>query len=506
MGEQTARQAQVRIIFYNWVQFDDPEKRGGGVTLYQRNLIEALLAEGHEVLFLSSGIAYNLLTKRSYIRRTRNIFGARCKSFELVNSPILAPSHNSFDTANASFNDTRIRPILLDFLRKHGPFDVVHFNNLEGLPLAAIDIKQEFPDTRFVFSAHNYFAVCPQVNLWQNEARNCVDFEGGRKCVTCLVTRPNQTEERLANALAFHLKCLGILPETPLFRSIFHLARLGHRVVSSLIGLLPKPAPTQVAPRPPGDNAAPAFAQRRACLIRLVEESFDTILAVSARTRTVLTRFGFSPERVEISYIGTRHGQLFSTVTQRPTYENTRPLRVAYLGYMRADKGFWFLLDALEAMPAPLAAQIELVIAARDTGKGGKARLDALAPKFRKINHFDGYTQESIGTVLQNTDIGIVPPLWEDNLPQVAIEIVSRGIPILTSDAGGAQELGNNPAFTFASGSVDALHDRLEQILEGRLDLSDFWQQSMAPKSMQEHLADLMQHYQPASGVAAAAE
>ena len=28
----------MKILFYNWVQFDDPERRGGGVSIYQRNL------------------------------------------------------------------------------------------------------------------------------------------------------------------------------------------------------------------------------------------------------------------------------------------------------------------------------------------------------------------------------------------------------------------------------------------------------------------------------------
>ena len=191
-----SKASKMRIFFYNWVQFDDPENRGGGVTLYQRNLIEALIEEGHEIVFFSSGIAYNLLQKRCYIRSTKNVFGTDCKTFELVNSPVLAPSHHSFNINDASFQDKDIASILTNFLHANGPFDIVHFNNLEGLPLSAINIKHSFPETRFVYSAHNYFAVCPQVNLWQNEARNCIDFARGQNCVSCLEHRPNQTEER----------------------------------------------------------------------------------------------------------------------------------------------------------------------------------------------------------------------------------------------------------------------------------------------------------------------
>ena len=46
---------------------------------------------------------------------------------------------------------------------------------------------------------------------------------------------------------------------------------------------------------------------------------------------------------------------------------------------------------------------------------------------------------------------GVVPVLWHDNLPQVAIEMHARHIPLLTSDMGGAQELGNCPEMVFAA-------------------------------------------------------
>ena len=287
------------------------------------------------------------------------------------------------------------------------------------------------------------------------------------------------------------------MPNTHTFRSVFWLARIGNRQVSRLVKLFQRQPDMTKPPKRACGKAASAFARRRSHLIELIENNFDTILAVSNRTRTVLNRFGFAADRIDVSYIGTQHGELFNDANLRASYKQGRPLRIAYLGYMRADKGFWFLLDALETMPAKYAAQIELVCAAHDTGKGGRERLENLKEKLHAVSYFDGYSQENIDTVLTNADIGIVPPLWEDNLPQVAIEIVARGIPILTSDTGGAQELGNNPDFTFPAGSAEALHAKLAQIIEGKLGLSDFWRNNLVPKTMKAHVKDLMRHYQP---------
>ena len=50
---------------------------------------------------------------------------------------------------------------------------------------------------------------------------------------------------------------------------------------------------------------------------------------------------------------------------------------------------------------------------------------------------------------MEDVNLGIVPPLWEDNLPQVAIEMISNGIPVLTSMNGGAKELNSHVMFRF---------------------------------------------------------
>jgi glycosyltransferase involved in cell wall biosynthesis len=68
--------------------------------------------------------------------------------------------------------------------------------------------------------------------------------------------------------------------------------------------------------------------------------------------------------------------------------------------------------------------------------------------------------------ILADVDLGIVPVLWEDNLPQVAIECVASGVPILTSDRGGAQELLGCPDLVFRAGSCRDFYARLEAILE----------------------------------------
>ena len=46
----------MKVLIYNWVQYDDFSRRGGGVTAYLRNLIEKLAKDPQvQCVFLSSG-------------------------------------------------------------------------------------------------------------------------------------------------------------------------------------------------------------------------------------------------------------------------------------------------------------------------------------------------------------------------------------------------------------------------------------------------------------------
>ena len=86
----------LKVLFYNWVPFDDDENRGGGVSVYQKNLIEALVAQGIQVDFLSSGLAYSLESSEPKILQTENAYDPDCRSFQLVNSPVMSPGHSAF--------------------------------------------------------------------------------------------------------------------------------------------------------------------------------------------------------------------------------------------------------------------------------------------------------------------------------------------------------------------------------------------------------------------------
>lgn len=501
----------MKILYYNWVDYLDAENRGGGVSVYLKNLMAHLGAKKDiEVRFLSSGISYDILDATPRWEKVRH--GPRQDRhlrFEIINSGALAPGHHSF-RHEAQVDHPETVATFLDFLERNGPFDIVHFNNLEGIPASVMKLKERFPQTRVVLSLHNYFPVCPQVNLWYQERENCIDFRGGEKCGDCLEWEPKANEVRLANAVAYRFKKVGIDPGGVLFKLAFGPAvRVWSKVLRisgrwseksrkvlnfSKTSLDVDQSASELMRTVKGN--VKRFGSRRARVVEMVNENCDRVLCVSERVGVVAAKFGIDAGLLQTSYIGTKHAELWERTSPRPSIlKPDGTVTLAYMGYMRRDKGFYFLMRALASLPKPLAERVRLVICAKTGEDDAVALMQKAASNVKEVLHADGYKHDQIDRLLADVDVGVVPVQWEDNLPQVAIEMHARHIPLLTSNLGGAQELGNTPEMVFRANSFESFHQRIRAILEDEIDLDTYWANAMPPVSMEEHEEELLGIY-----------
>jgi glycosyltransferase involved in cell wall biosynthesis len=475
-------------LYYNWVDYLDDERRGGGVALYQYNLIESLVDhEELDVTFLSSGISYSLIRRQprwQAVRSGRD--GPEVPRFEIVNSGTLAPSHSSFGRIE-QITHPKTAEVFFDFVRKTGPYDIVHFNNIEGLPADVLELPCRVPGTKVICSMHNYYPVCPQVNLWYGEHTSCVDFDEGRACVGCVYAVPGWGV-RLLHAVAYSLKRVNSGPGSFMYTATYGaLFAIGQPILRLTRRF------RSYSKRIHGPDE---FVLRRTRMAELINRNCTRVLCVSNRVAEILALYGIDRSILQTMYIGTKQAEKFSET--RPRASIVRPdgtIRIAYLGYMRRDKGFFFLLDALEALDEAVARRIHVLVAAGRGDDHTMGRLGALNERLASVEHVDGYSHDSLDSLLADVDLGVVPVLWEDNLPQVAIEMHARHIPLLTSDRGGARELGNCPALVFRAGDTVDFAERLGAVLDGRVTPAQYWATAMPPVGMADHLAELMQIY-----------
>ena len=467
----------MKILYYNWIQFDNKNNIGGGVNVYQRNLIDYFVNNtNHEIYFLSSGWHYNFLKKEPYIRETKNIYNGGCKSFEIINSTIMAPAGVIFMNPELFISDTITEKLFDEFLSKHGPFDVVHLNNIEGISINVLSLKEKYPNTKFVVSIHNYQSICPLVQYFQSHNNViCNDFKNGSECLKCSLHYPSKKEYSMHCKNYFY----SILPDNQkLLKFILkHLSKLFDYRTKKYIGS--------------SSNMLPhSYANFREYNITMLNKYADSILAVSERVREIMIANGINPEKITTSYIGTKFAE---KELNKSIALSTKPFTIAYLGYERIDKGFFFFIEALSKLDKSIAQNINIVLAvSKIHRKNYIGKLD----NFNNVTVYNGYTHSNISNILKNVNLGVVPVLWEDNLPQVAIEMVALGVPILCSNFGGASELCNCDLFKFKGGDEQDFLSKLTKLVNNPHLTKEYWKNHSPLTTMKKHAEELEIIYQ----------
>lgn len=482
----------MKILQYNWVDYAGGS--GGGVTVYLRNLFESKLAEDHELVFLSAGQAYNALTERTYWRPMRPAGTSNKNRYELVNSPVISPA--LVETKSPLFQpkyDTAVAAII-DFLKAKGPFDIIHFHNLEGFPVYALPfVREHCKGARMFFSAHNYYPLCPQVNFWDYRVNeNCRDFDGGKRCQGCNLSARTERKKkmRFLNEYVEKNRIVHSLSKNRILSGFFLAILSPIFLMFGAVKFALSPGRRDKSRTPDGRDY---YAVRREVFVKNLNECFDTILCVSNRVREIYRQYGVDAAKLRVNYIGTRHAPIFHRTDEKkgPVFKDDGRFNIAYLGYARHDKGFFFLLDALEWLPESTARKIGVIIAAAFADKELLDRLRDLKGRFKFVKHHQGYSHGQLDQILQYVSVGLVPSLWEDNLPQVAIEMHSRRIPLLCSDLGGARELANCEEFTFRNNDIYSFVDALEGIMSSGITHEQYMKKAMAPVAMSEHIEEL---------------
>lgn len=471
----------MKILFYYWMQYNDLNSRGGGVQVYLRNVINNLRNRMDiQIYTLSSGTAYDLSGKCHVEKMPSD---GNVQRFQIVNSPMLAPSKASFYDQEIYLNDYKIKDILRNFIRDIGGVDVIHFQSLEGLTIRCLELKKEFKNTRFILSLHNYQVFCPQVNLWKDDSISCDDFHDGRDCLSCLGAYPQSSRFKRYYQFDFYLRKVGLGKYS---RPLMNEGKNFYNKLFNKDVYKVKRMNTSISPK---DYAL--FRRRNVIYINTY---IDKVLCVSNRVREIAIQMGIDKSIAVTSYIGSKFAEHQHTSSEYKYLGDI--LKIAYMGYMRKDKGFFFFLDALEKMPLELSKKISVVVAARYDDLSAVNRLESLKNRFANIALYDGYTHKDIPKIIDGVHLGVVPVLWEDNLPQVAIEFKAMGIPVLASNRGGASELSASQYFVFQSGNHQDFMQHLEYFVNNPRKIEDYWDKQIKLQDMSSHIQSLLNFYQ----------
>lgn len=503
----------MKILYYNWVQFDDYKLRGGGVSVYLKAIINELKSTD-DIYFLSCGQHYDLFKRKIRVVKTINCFSPQVHSYCIYNSPIKAPAHDAFCSIEECRASPKLKSVFKKFIIDKGPFDIIHFNNLEGLTMDIFDLKDDFPRTKFIFTAHNYHLICPQIELFRDRTIICEDNLCGYHCVNCIGHRDDMQEliryqrlgsfiethgfegQRIGNFIFDFLNEYHQLTEC-IHKMSYHIKRVlfgddkvrGKDWDSKKRDKVIRHSSVAYAK---DLNVIPATGYYfwRIDNIKLFNSKIDKIICVSNQVKDTLIKYGIESTKTETVWNGCSFHTTKKQAQELWMCKKNCALTIGYFGYPIPSKGLSFLLDALELVDEDLTINVNLLIASRTTAEI-RSKVDLLTTKFKNIRIIEGYEQKDISSLMTSISLAVIPSLWKETYCQTVAELICHGVPTIISNTVGIKDLYKSEEYIFDNSDPKNLTELLNKYLKNPEQLDDFWNQIEMPWSINEHINKL---------------
>ena len=406
-----------------------PPYRTGGLTKYAYDLMCSQIDNGDEVSALWPGMI-ELKNNRPRIRKQKGISGIN--NYELVN-PLPVPLDEGIKETDAFIKTCDLK-IYIDLLENIKP-EVIHIHTLMGIHKEFFQAANELK-IRIVFTAHDYFGLCPKVTLFK---RNdvCDDDHCCNDCVFC-------------NQSALSLKKIWLM-QSPLYRNLKNLKfikflRNKHRIDFFNDQILPSQTLLK-------DVDSKKYVVLRQFYIEMLS-MVDCIHFNSTITESVYKRY-FIPENSMV--VNITHKDIADN-REKNTWSYTGKLRITSLAPAKPFKGFNVMIQALDELWQSGKRDFELKIF---------CPVPVMKP-YISIQE-GGFEYSQLPQIMADTDILIAPSVWYETFGFTVLEALSYGVPVIVSDHVGAKDIVQNCGIIVRAGDIEDLKNAIERLDEETL-------------------------------------
>nr|WP_304654797.1 glycosyltransferase [Sporolactobacillus sp. STSJ-5] len=419
-----------------------PPYRTGGLTKYATDLMISQQKMGHEIFLLYPG-QINLFGKEK-ISENKNFKGIWV--FELVN-PLPVPLRGGVINPTAFMKPLSNQELFKDFLNSINP-DVIHVHTLMGIHCEFFDAANNL-GIKTVFTTHDYFGICPTVNLFKYDSKACIDYDEGLGCAIC---NSNSYSLPLIRIMQSHL--YKQMKNSSMIKSI---RSRRSRVQFSEPNTLQEP-----------HISKPNLLQYRAQYFRELRMYYGDILR-----KIDLVLYNSSTTKEEYEHYYSLKGKVIPVTSynikdnrQVKKYDENSILHITYFGPLEKYKGFFMLCDALKILLDKGVTNWELNV----YGNGSEISLKGIA---EHVKYHGRYQFNQQGDIFEHSDLVIVPSLWKETFGLVALESLSYGVPIIISKLVGAKDfVQNNDNGFIVEPNAECLTQVFARILNNRNILS----------------------------------
>lgn len=406
----------------------------GGVTNYVRNLSNGLNSMGKITSF-----TLDSQRDKGKIRYEQN---KEEKKITIYNSPL-----NSFSLTNVylELNNVQTETLFKEILEKIKP-DIVHFHLLLDFSMEFISIAKKF-GSKVVITIHDYWFICPKIQLIDSNNQVCNDFKNGEKCYNCIMSSYGKEEEG--------------------FRKI--AKKTYKKIVSK--------------------NKREHFLSRFKKSKKVLAEA-DLVIGVSNFVSKMIKEFS-ADTNIKTLHIGTITAEDDFYKVDNDSNDLLNEISFAFLGNFNYFKGAEVILNALEDL-GEKNEKMKFSI----YGRVSKEYYDKVI-NHNFIKYKGEYNYSNLPDIMNNIDVLVVPPIWYDNAPQVVMEALAANIPVIGSDIGGIPDFVKDGVngYLFKAGNYHELSNIINKILSSPDEIKSLRSGSSYVKKLSTHIEEMEAMY-----------
>lgn len=385
--------------------------RGGGLIEYAEDLMEIQSKRGFEVYYFCSGRHYPLFNKVKLIKRNKN----KINIFEVLNSPIYHGGNLGSSQPDLDIAEPHIEILFREVLDEVSP-DIIHIQELAGLPSSLIGIAKDEYKIPVIMSLHNYFLLCPSVELLDRQQRLCSLEKLDYECPICCKNSPKDNRALVINTITSSFYKYNIFQS----HYLTFTRKLMKRIIKTVFSSNKQ---TTIQIRKNKD-----YLKRRKENIASLNK-VDLLIAHSYKVEDIYRNF------LKYNNILTLHSTVshLTLITPKKMRNISYPVSFGTLnGFSSVQKGALVLKKAIDILNDKgledcfhfhiwgwMDSDFENVV------------------ELNNVTYHGAYQLEKLNDNLELLDVGIVPSIWEEVYGYVGLEFLAKGIPVIGNKKGG---------------------------------------------------------------------
>ncbi|MCU5527701.1 glycosyltransferase [Bacillus cereus] len=445
-----------------------PPYRTGGLTKYSVDLMHSQGQE-HQVFLLYPGKF--TLSKRTAVKKNKP-YGS-ISVYELIN-PLPIPLLNGINQPEHFMKEVDHK-VYEEFLIELKP-EVIHVHTLMGIHKEFFETAKRL-NIKIVFTTHDYFGLCPKVNLMDSKGNICNDFNDGKSCIEC-------------NVNALSLPMVHVMQSYP-YRYLKD---------SSIVKSLRKIKKNQTK----NNNAAPSVEQGVGEIDVDLATQYIELRNYYLKIFKLIDYFHFNSsiakEQFE-KYLDV-NGKIVSISHQDISdyrqeclvkKRDSSVVKLGYLGPIDTYKGFYNLKDKLDSLKGKGYTNWHLGVYGDSVNDP-----DNYNPEY--FTFYGRYNYSQLQDIFSEVDLLIIPSICKETFGFIGLEAQSYGVPVMVSEYVGFKDLvrDGETGFIYKVNKHDFIDklsmilddiSLLERVSENLLEL-DF------PHLMEQHTKEIISLYQ----------